>query len=285
MKYIKSFLRFIIWNIWLFRVKTKSKKMIKDPDQIVSRFGSILFETIKKRLNIEDKIWVDNIEALRKDLSRDKSEIIITDFGAGDSKSNRSDSEMHIGQVGRSTIAEISTASKSPFWSLLLYKIISEFKPKTALELGTCLGISSSYQAAALTIYSSGKLITMEGSSSLVEKSRENFTYLGLMNIEVVEGRFSDNLNKVLEDNKPIDYVFIDGHHDQNATIKYFEIIFPHLSEQSIIIFDDISWSKGMKTAWKRIVGNKHTKLNFDLKEIGVCFLDKQRLKKRTIKI
>ena len=41
-----------------------------------------------------------------------------------------------------------------------------------------------------------------------------------------------------------------------------------------------------MKTAWKKESLETTTQnLIFDLKEIGVCFLDKQRLKKRTIKI
>ena len=284
MKYIKTFFRFIFWNIWLIGLRKKTSKNIKDDDQIVSKISSILHNTIKKRLNVEDKIWVNNIEKLRKELKQDHSEIIVTDFGAGNPKSNRSGSQMHIGQVNSSTISQINIASKSPFWSLLLFNIISEYKPKIALELGTCLGISAAYQTAALTIYSGGKLITMEGSAALVEKSRQHFTYLGLLNVEIVEGRFSDNLKNVLEQNQPIDYVFIDGHHDHDSTINYFETILPFLSEKAIVIFDDISWSKGMKSAWKKIIKNQNLKIIFDLRSIGICFLDNQRSNQRMIK-
>ena len=40
-----------------------------------------------------------------------------------------------------------------------------------------------------------------------------------------------------------------------------------------------------MKRAWKTITENTNTNLIFDMKEIGVCFLYKQRLSKRVIKI
>jgi len=36
-------------------------------------------------------------------------------------------------------------ASKPYFWSLLLFKLIREFKPSNTIELGTCLGISGAY--------------------------------------------------------------------------------------------------------------------------------------------
>lgn len=286
MKYTKSFIRFIFWKFWLLRAWTRARVLKNDQDESVSIFANVFLNTIRKKLSIEDKIWVNNIESMRKEFKRDYSEVIVTDYGAGSPNLNRTDSQMHIGQVLSTTVSSMNSSSQSPFWSLLLYKIISQFKPKTALELGTNLGISAAYQGAALTIYSSGKLISMEGSASLIEKSRKHFTYLGLINIETVEGRFSDNLSKVLEDHHPIDYVFIDGHHNQDALVNYFNTILPHLSNKSIIIIDDITWSKGMKLAWKKINNDENIKLIFNLNKLGVCFIDKDnKVQQRKIKL
>lgn len=276
MKLMKSFIRLVVWKFWLIIAWKRSRKLKKDQDELVSKFASLVYDTINNKVKIEDKLWIDNIESLRKELKLDKTELIITDHGAGTPKALRSEAEMHTGKVISTTVSAMNTSSKSPFWALLLFKIIYEFKPKTALELGTNLGISAAYQAAALTVYTSGKLITLEGSSSLVERSRNHFTNLGLLNIETVQGRFSDTLAKALKEHHPIDYVFIDGHHNQNALITYFNTILPYLSDNSIIVFDDITWSKGMKLAWKTITNNPNIKFVFNLNKLGVCFLDKE---------
>ena len=52
----------------------------------------------------------------------------------------------------------------------------------------------------------------------------------------------------------------IDGHHDEQATIAYFEKFIPYLSKNSIIVFDDISWSDGMRRAWNTIEKNEMVK-------------------------
>jgi predicted O-methyltransferase YrrM len=46
---------------------------------------------------------------------------------------------------------------------MVLYKLVKNFKPLMWLELGTCLGFSSSYLAAVLKINNDGKVISMEG--------------------------------------------------------------------------------------------------------------------------
>ena len=64
--------------------------------------------------------------------------------------------------------------SKHYFWSLLLFKLIREFKPLNSVELGTCLGISGAYQAAAQKLNKSGRLITLEGAKSLASLAEKN---------------------------------------------------------------------------------------------------------------
>jgi len=132
-------------------------------------------------------------------------------------------------------------ARKSYFWSVLLFKLVRKFNPSACIELGTCLGISAAYQASAQKLNRKGKLVTLEGAVSLASLAEKNLQQLGLDNAHVVSGRFQDKLDTVLNENKPIDYAFIDGQHDEKATISYFEQLTPCLSVESIIDFDDIS--------------------------------------------
>jgi predicted O-methyltransferase YrrM len=139
------------------------------------------------------------------------------------------------------------------------------------LELGTALGISTAYQAAALALNRQGRILTLEGAGSLASLARENFGRLGLENIEIVVGPFQDTLQDVLDQNGAIDYVFIDGHHDERATLAYFRQICPHLTEGAILVFDDISWSAGMRRAWNTINRDRCLKACVDLIRVGIC--------------
>ena len=96
-------------------------------------------------------------------------------------------------------------------------------------------------------------------------------------NITQKVGRFSDILIGTLKEIKSVDFAFIDGHHDRDATIEYFNKIKPYLSKDAIVVFDDISWSDGMKEAWNIIQKDTIFKTFEDLKKIGICYLgDKQ---------
>ena len=193
---------------------------------------------------------------------------------------------MYQGVTKVTTVGETcQIASKPYFWSLLLFKLIREFKPSNSIELGTCLGISGAYQASALKLNKSGRLVTLEGANSLAALAEKNFQQLGLDNVHVVSGRFQDILDTVLTENRPIDYAFIDGHHDEKATISYFEKFIPFLSKNSIIVFDDISWSDGMRNAWKNIEKNIVVKISLDLRAIGICVLDENIDEKYSFRI
>lgn len=252
----------------------------------IKLLGSALRESFRNDLTQNEKKIIDKIESLREELDASTKKISIVDYGAGVPDIDLTQKEMDKGKVLITEIGKVSLeASKPYFWSLILFKLIRKFKPALCLELGTCLGISGSFQAAALVLNNSGKFITLEGSESLASLAEEHFKLLGLNNTTVVKGRFQDTLRKILEDNRSFDYVFIDGHHDEQATIKYFEQILPFLKNKALIVFDDISWSDGMKRAWKSIVENQHVKITLNLYKMGICVIDDDIDKKQNITI
>lgn len=122
-----------------------------------------------------------------------------------------------------------------------------------------------------------GQITTLEGAETLASIAKRNLNELGLERANVVVGRFQDKLPEVMRAQEHIDFAFIDGHHDQHATLAYFEQMLPFLNDNALLVFDDISWSEGMKKAWTTIVSHEKVKLSVDLRSIGVCIVSKFR--------
>jgi predicted O-methyltransferase YrrM len=155
--------------------------------------------------------------------------------------------------------------------------MVRYYKPSTILELGTSLGITTSYLAKG---NSEGRVITMEGASAIAATAKQNFQSLNLANIEVVEGNFDETLSSALQ-NLKVDLAYIDGNHRYLPTIEYFHQILQHSHNTTIIILDDIHWSKEMEQAWDWVKTHQQVTLTIDLFAIGIVVLRKEILHKQ----
>lgn len=207
------------------------------------------------------------IETLRKELLESKEMIRVTDYGAGSLFNNLP--ERKISDIARS-------ASKSTKYGQLLFRIINHFQPQTLLELGTSLGISTLYQAKPS---SKSKLITIEGCPETAQRAVYNFKKLGAENIELLVGNFDELLPKALKDLGEVDYVFFDGNHRKEATIRYFEQCLPFIHNNTLFVFDDIHWSEEMQEAWKYIQNSPQVTVTIDLFFLGLVFFRKEQKK------
>lgn len=233
-------------------------------------------DALAGKLTSEEKGWIDRIENLRAELNASGKQITRMDYGAGNPDSTRTQEEARKGVEVTQTLGHLSQGvSKPPFWCLLLFKLIRTTRPSSCIEMGTAVGISGAYQAAALKLNGQGALVTLEGAPSLAEVATSNFQRLSLQTVDMVVGRFDETLSSVLTRRRPVDYVFIDGHHDEQATLSYFEQIYPSLSDRALVVLDDINWSDGMKRAWKTIAQDKRVGGAVDLGLIGICVIDR----------
>jgi hypothetical protein len=73
--------------------------------------------------------------------------------------------------------------------------------------------------------------------------------------------------------------LFIDGNHSYEATMRYFELSKPFLNNESMVVFDDIYWSKGMTRAWEQIKADPQVKVSIDLFFVGLVFFRKEQVK------
>ena len=221
-----------------------------------------VFELIDDVLNDKRSFYAyENIEGLRQALLSDQRILQIEDFGAG-SRTIKENTR---------TVATIAKSSlKPPKYSQLLFRIVDHYQPKNILELGTSLGLTTAYLAAAK---SDAKVITMEGSSAVAAIANENFTKLKLNNIELKEGNFDDILPDVLSVLPTVDLAFIDGNHRYQPTVNYFERLLAKSNNYSILILDDIHWSKEMEEAWQYVQQHAAVTMTIDLFFIGIVLL------------
>ena len=287
---MKSLSREAIRRLYRIALAQKARRRIsslyRERNEALKLVANALREAFENTSTPDEEVWIERIESLRKKLNTSSTEITVTDYGAGSPDFELTDEEMYQGRILTRTIGDVCRSASTPyFWSRLLFKLIREFKPSVCLEMGTCLGISTCYQAAALKLNQFGKIVTMEGAASLAELAKQHFQELGLDNVSLLLGRFQDTLGEVLNVQESIDYAFIDGHHDEEATLAYFERLYPFLSKRALLIFDDISWSRGMKRAWKAIERDKRVKISVDLLVVGIGIIDAEIETKQSIKI
>jgi predicted O-methyltransferase YrrM len=211
------------------------------------------------RSRSSDNVY-ESIEGIRARLLKDSTFLEVDDFGAGSSK----------GLSSRRMIRTIaSTSLKSPRYAQLLFRMAAYYRPKVLLELGTSLGITTSYLSRAVP---ESKVFTLEGSGSVAERAEIIFKEQQLKNITLLKGSFEKTLPDLISALPKIDFVFMDGHHQYEATIRYFEWILPKLQASSIIVLDDIHWSNGMEKAWDEIRRHPRVSLSIDLFFIGILF-------------
>ena len=218
----------------------------------------------------EDYKIFESIEKVREKIIQENRQIEFVDYGAGTPTSTRTDSEMYSGVKSISSTGKMCKIGLKKNWAELIYKIVKKHKPNQILELGTCCGFSSIYMSKANKL---SNIVTLDGSKELAKIAKKNMELLDCSNIVQKIGRFQDILTDVLNQIKQVDLAFIDGHHDKNATIKYYNMIRPYLSKNAIIIFDDISWSEGMKEAWNEISKDKNIAEYENLDKLGICYL------------
>jgi predicted O-methyltransferase YrrM len=222
-------------------------------------------------LNESDKKNLALVAELRASGMQDESVIKFLDFGAGSPSDKRTEEEMLKGKEAETTVAKLSSIGLKNEWSEWIYTLVREQKPKVVLELGTCCGFSSITMGLANT---DTKVYTIEGAKEIAAVAGANIKKAGCQNITQIVGRFADVLGKTLADIAPIDFAFIDGHHDKDATLKYYRQILPFMAKGSVMAFDDISWSDGMKEAWGLIMTEAGADKCEHLGKIGICHID-----------
>jgi predicted O-methyltransferase YrrM len=209
------------------------------------------------------------IEDLRNDLLRSNETIQIIDLGTGASKSK---SVRNISLLARS----YANNKKDAF---LMYRMIQYLKPARILELGTSLGLTTMYMAKAA---GDAKIYTIEGCPETAHLAKQHFDKY-CPDINLLMGNIDQVLPELLEKNFTPEFVFFDGNHTKEATLRYFELCLQYATEKTVFVFDDIYWSAGMKEAWQTIISHPEINLSLDLFRLGIVFFKKNSAKQHYV--
>lgn len=174
------------------------------------------------------------------------------------------------GRVATERIADLCRIrSCPPSKAEVLFRLVRLLKPQRLLELGACLGVSAGYLASALVLNGSGSLVTVEGCPALAAWAARGLEGLGTVTVET--GRFDERLPEILA-RGPLDFAFLDGHHEREATLHYFDAIAAAAADDAAIVLDDIDWSAGMRKAWLALRQHVRVSAHTEIEGLGICF-------------
>jgi predicted O-methyltransferase YrrM len=210
-----------------------------------------------------------NAEILRNELLQNETKIEKIELGTG----NKKNKKIKIKDIAK-------TVLKSSKEAQLMFKLVNYFQPKNILEIGTSLGLTTSYIASANT---HANVVSLEGCPNTLVVAKSNFEKLRIKNVTTHLGNFDEVLPTVLSKMQTLDLVFFDGNHRYQPTMNYFNLCLEKVNENSVFIFDDIHWSDEMTKVWEEIKNHKDVTVTIDLFSVGLVFFRTQQAKQHFI--
>lgn len=245
-----------------WKARLLARSLSNDPDEDMRKISEALM-MLATGGDTPGREWIERIEGLRVKMLNNGSPLV-----------DGSLDEAGIYDGGNKTIASACLVSKPPRAAFFLYCLVRAFNSRRILELGTNVGISSAYLAAAGSGNATGKgLVTLESSRYRQRVAIRLHKELHLTNISYVHGLFSEVLAVALNGQVSPDFVFIDGHHQYQPTLDYLDQVAVHASAACVFVFDDIDWSDGVRRAWKVIQQDRRFSTVVDFRTVGVCVL------------
>lgn len=252
---IKSYLKFL-WN-------SKNEHAVHSP---------FVFNLLTKCFyDKKNKPEYSILKKYRQSLLENKNFIEVTDFGAGS-------------RVFKSNTRQISkiakTAGISPKRAELLFRVTNYFQPATILEIGTSLGLATSALALGNT---NAKVITLEGCPQTANQCQLQLEKFNFNNVNAVTTEFESYLENIQLNLKTktenFDLIYFDGNHSKKATLAYFDLLLPTITNDTTWIFDDIHWSPEMEETWEIIKNHPKVKVTIDTFQWGFVFFRREQEK------
>ncbi|MCD0473203.1 class I SAM-dependent methyltransferase [Flavobacterium sp. EDS] len=215
------------------------------------------------------------LNTYRKSFLQNKNTIEVTDFGAGSK----------IFENNTRQISKIAkTAGISPKRTKLLFRITAYFKPNSILEIGTSLGLATSALALGNP---KATVTTLEGCPETARLAQLQLQKFNCTNVESVVTEFESYFRslqlKLKTETKNYDLIYFDGNHSKKATLDYFDLLLPTVSNDTVWIFDDIHWSPEMEEAWEIIKNHPKVKVTIDTYQWGLVFFRYEQEKEHFI--
>ena len=222
----------------------------------------------------------------RKSLLQNNNTIEVTDFGVGS-------------KVFKSNIRVIATIAKtagiSPKRAELLFRIVNYLQPESILEIGTSLGLATSaLSLGSRSVVSTATIITLEGCPETAKIAQLQFQNFNCNNVESIVTAFNFYLGKQTSspdtttenfklNTEHFSLIYFDGNHTKKATLEYFDLLLPTITNETVWIFDDIHWSKEMEETWEIIKTHPKVTVTIDTFQWGLVFFRNEQPKEHFV--
>jgi predicted O-methyltransferase YrrM len=207
----------------------------------------------------------------RKSLLQNRKTIEVTDFGAG-SKIFKSNTR----QISKIAQTAGITSKKAE----LLYRVVQYFQPPSILEIGTSLGLATS----ALSLGNkNAKVISLEGCPETSAIAKSQLQKINCDNADCLVSEFEGYLRNGNLSTVSHQLIYFDGNHSKKATLAYFELLLPTITNETVWIFDDIHWSADMEEAWEAIRSHPKVKVTIDTFQWGFVFFRSEQEKEHFV--
>ena len=113
--------------------------------------------------------------------------------------------------------------------------------------------------------------------------AKNNLQNLNLNNIEFVVSEFRNHLDSEKINSSIFNLIYFDGNHQKQATLDYFELLLPTITNETLWIFDDIHWSKEMQETWEVIQNHPKVTVTIDTFQWGFVFFRREQPKEHFI--
>ena len=138
--------------------------------------------------------------------------------------------------------AEAGTLISQYIWHLKITRI---------LEIGLCAGIGAAYMCSAAERHGRVEYIGLEHDSDkcaiadqTLKKFCRNTEYTFLC------GEFDDTLATALDRAQPLQFVYLDGHHKREPTVRMFNQCVDAMTQGGVIVCDDLGWKAQGDARW-----------------------------------
>lgn len=259
---------------YIFKV-TSYLKFYLNADTLYRIHSPYLYALIERVIETDGEYYFfGKAEYIRERLLRNSNAIDHLDFGA------RGSVEGLLHQKKICDIAKTSLSRREK--SEKLFKLVLFLKPKRILELGSSLGLNTMYLKSAAGLASD--VHSIEGSPAISSFAVSLYKRYGFDIVQHL-GRFDEVLPILFENEGGFDLFYVDGNHTYESTIHYVNLIRKKISEQSVIILDDIYWSRGMQKAWNELISDPMVTLSLDLYDVGILFFRQEFKSKHHLRI
>lgn len=245
----------------------KSLQALRNFDNITECIAEVFSKLKNEDFTQEELQTFANLEKYRERLLL-SDEVISYDFFGSDHKD---------------TVRQICKKAASPkIWCQFLHLLIKRIQAKYILEIGTNLGISGQYYLSGMPNHVEHQFITLEGIPRLCEISKERFMELGLSTQnEVIQGDFKETVPQVIKNHRSFDFVFIDGNHQYEPTVSYFNQLKSTYTNNAVLVFDDIYWTSDMEKAWHQIKNDTNVSCAIDFFKAGLLIFNPNSQKEK----